>query len=517
MPKIHIDNQQIEVSPGTTILQAAHQAGIHIPTLCHLQGLPAATSCMVCVVKVDGMTRLLPACATHVRDGMVVVSESEEVRSARRTALELLLSDHLGDCVAPCQLVCPARMDIPAMIRHIAAGELHAAIMTIKEHIPLPATLGRICPELCERGCRRGQVDHAVSICRLKRFAADVDLASGDPYLPACLPSTGKRVAIVGAGPAGLSAAYYLLQRGIACMLFDDQPPGGALRTGIPSTKLPVEVLQAEIDIITRLGAEYTTARVGKDITLNNLRDAYDAVLLAIGEVTAESAALFDLPMGKQGLSIDKQTMMTNQQGVFAAGSAVTPSHHAVRAVAGGRQAALAIALFLTGEPIQVEERPFTTHYGHLSEGELHDFAQGANPEDRLPGNTDFTQEEAFREAQRCLHCDCRKVQHCKLRQHAVEYGADADAFKGERRIFAHDVSHASVIYEPGKCIACGLCVQIAEQARESLGLAFIERGFTVRVGVPFGEGISEGLKQVAEACIDACPTGALARRDESG
>ncbi|HUU21926.1 MAG TPA: 2Fe-2S iron-sulfur cluster-binding protein, partial [Phycisphaerae bacterium] len=142
MPTIHIDNQPVEVANGATILEAAGKLGIDIPTLCYRPGCEANTSCMVCLVKVAGRNGMVPACATEAVDGMRVESETDEVRDLRRVALELLLSDHLGDCMAPCHSLCPARMNIPQMIRQIAAGELREAIETVKADIALPAVLG---------------------------------------------------------------------------------------------------------------------------------------------------------------------------------------------------------------------------------------------------------------------------------------------------------------------------------------------------------------------------------------
>ena len=201
---------------------------------------------MVCVVKVAGVGGLVPACGTVVRDGMQVESESEQVFEARKAALELLLSDHVGDCVGPCQMGCPARMNIPRMIRQIAAGQLQDAIATVKRDIALPAVLGRICPAPCEKVCRRKQHDDAVSICLLKRHVADVDLQSDQPYSPALAPKRDKRVAIIGAGPAGLAAAYYLQQDGFDCTIFDEhEEPGGMLRYAVTERNLPRDVLNA--------------------------------------------------------------------------------------------------------------------------------------------------------------------------------------------------------------------------------------------------------------------------------
>ncbi|MHC4329134.1 MAG: 2Fe-2S iron-sulfur cluster-binding protein, partial [Planctomycetota bacterium] len=255
MPKLTIDNREVQVADGATILDAAGKLGIEIPTLCFLEGCKPSTSCMVCVVKVEGLMSLVPACATIVREGMQVESDCKQVHEARKAALELLLSDHLGDCLGPCHTICPAQMNIPLMIRQIAAEKLSDAIATVKKDIALPAVLGRICPKPCERGCRRAAIDEAVSICLLKRYVADVDLQSASPYSPACKSGRGKRVAIVGAGPAGLAAGYYLQQAGYDCTIFDDhEKPGGMLQYGVPEEELPRYVLDNEIALIEKLG-----------------------------------------------------------------------------------------------------------------------------------------------------------------------------------------------------------------------------------------------------------------------
>ncbi len=248
---------------------------------------------MVCVVKLAGANGLVPACGAVVRDGMRVESECEEVREARKAALELLLSDHVGDCAGPCQMGCPAHMNIPQMIRQIAAGELKAAIATVKQDIALPAVLGRICPAPCEKACRRKQHDEAVSICLLKRYVADVDLQSPSPYLPDRGQARGKRVAIIGAGPAGLAAAYYLQQDGFECTIFDDhEEPGGMLRYGVPEASLPRDVLAAEIAQIQKLGVIFRlNTRVGVAVSMEELRRQFDAVFIGCGELKAGDAA----------------------------------------------------------------------------------------------------------------------------------------------------------------------------------------------------------------------------------
>jgi ferredoxin len=519
LPRLTIDNREVEVEAGTTVLEAARVLGIDIPTMCFLKGYKPSTSCMVCVVRVAGRTSLVPACGMIAEERMRVQTDTQEVTEARTAALELLLSDHVADCMGPCHVTCHAGMNIPLMIRRIANGNLRDAIETIKKDIALPAVLGRICPAPCEKSCRRGAFDEAVSICLLKRYVADVDLMSAKPYLPACRPSRGKRVAIVGAGPAGLSAAYYLLQKGHACTVFDDhEKPGGMLRYAVSNEKLPTEVLDKEITLILKLGAEFQgQARIGADVSVEDLRRDFDAIFVAAGQIQSDDQTWHCLEKGEKGIAVKRDTCETNLRGVFAAGGAVGSRKLAVRAVAHGKEAAVSIDQYLSGEPVTGPAKVFNSRIGKLKDEEINEFMRGASesPRVKLPGKYDgFDAKQAAIEAARCLHCDCRKPDDCKLRQYAHEYSARQGRYKGERRRFEQEVQHPDVIYESGKCIKCGLCIQIASEAKEELGLTFVGRGFDVQVAVPFGRSIAEGLKRAAAKCVAGCPTGALAFKE---
>ncbi|MFC1652967.1 2Fe-2S iron-sulfur cluster-binding protein [Planctomycetota bacterium] len=516
MPRITIDGKSVDVVEGSTILDAAQKLGIDIPTLCFLKDMAPTTSCMVCVVKVEGRKTLLPACGTRVQESMVVLSEDETVREARRTALEFLLSDHVGDCMGPCQVACPAHMNIPKMIREIAAGLWDEAIQTVKQDIALPSVAGRICSAPCEKACRRAQVDEPVSICLLKRFVGDEDLKESTPHQPASPPATGKRVAIVGAGPAGLAAAFYLQQAGFACTVYDDRDEaGGMLRYGVKEKDLPRSVLSKEIAQIRRLGVNIQLkTRVGQSLTLVQLREEFGAVFLAIGASTSKELGVLGFDTKSDKLKVKQQTYETDIPGVFAGGDVWRQRKMVIRALADGKEAAVAIEQYLRGLPVIGAVRPFNSRMGKLEKPALDMLAGPACAGGRMEPagiGAGFVDAQARFEAQRCLHCDCRKPDTCKLRIHAQAYGAKDTRYRGARRLFNMQTGHHDLIYESGKCIDCGLCIRITEQQGEKLGLTFIGRGFDVKVAVPFNRSIEEALTQTAREVVAACPTGALA------
>jgi ferredoxin len=518
MPTLTIDGKTVNVDEGVSVLDAARSIGIEIPTLCNITDLDPRPSCFVCVVRINGNIRLRPSCGTIVEDGMVVESETPDVLEARRTAIELLLSEHLGDCLGPCSEVCPGHLDTPRMMRQISAGHFSDAIVTVKESIALPAVLGRICPQLCEKGCRRAPHDGPVSVCKLKRFVADKDLASADPYMPECAPDSGKRVAIVGAGPAGLAAAYYLRQLGHACTLFDDHAlPGGMLRYGVSRDILPISVLDAEIAQILRLGVDLQCGvRIGTDIKIDDLLFNFDAVLLALGDIRQLGFAESKLKTGPQGLVTERGKYTTNMAGVFAAGGSVTPTRHAIRAAADGHAAAHCIDCYVRGEPVQASAREYSVHAGKIGADEIEPYLKGHSPESRIaPAGGDaagFTEDEARREASRCLSCDCAGAATCRLRYWARETSANAGRFRGLRLPCVRDDTHAQVSFDRGKCIACGICVRIAANHAGS-EMAVVGRGFGVEITPPLGKTIAEGLGDAAELCARLCPTGALSMR----
>ena len=280
-----INGQVVTGEAGQTILAIAAENGISIPNLCYNKQLKVYGACGLCVVEAEKVPKLLRACATVATDGMVVHTNTPRVVQARKIALELLMSDHEGDCKGPCHLNCPARTDIQAYVKAIAQGDDKKAVEIIKDKISLPASIGRVCPHPCEEDCRRQFVEQPLSIAYLKAFAADNDMASADPFKPVVAKPNGKKVGIIGGGPAGLNAAYQLTVKGYAVTVMDMMPEmGGMLRYGIPEYRLPKAVLAAEVKQIEDMGVVMcNNVKVGKDVTLDALRESYDAVLVAVG------------------------------------------------------------------------------------------------------------------------------------------------------------------------------------------------------------------------------------------
>jgi len=672
-----IDEREITVEKGATVFDAAARLGIEIPTLCHVEGYEPAAACFLCCVQVEGLQKLSPSCALPAADGMVVTTDSEDIHASRKMALELLLSDHAGDCIAPCSAGCPAGLDVSAYVYQVARGHVGQAMDVIFDRLALPGTLGRVCPRLCEESCRRCDHDQqGLAIAALHRYATDRNQADDVPLFPAPGEPSGKSVAIVGAGPAGLSAAFYLRRRGHACTLYDAHPePGGMLRYGIPEYRLPRTALGDEIKLIERMGATFRmNTRWGRDFGLADLRRDHDAVFLGIGAqltpglrcegeelalsgieflrrfaqgeapptsgrrvivigggntavdasrtlvrlgadvrvfyrrtrqempclmeeienaeeegigfeylvapshltrngdglvltcrrmelgepdssgrrrplpvqgsdfevlcddviaavgqaVDRKLATAEGLAVTEWGLAAETQTLATNLPGVFAGGDAVIGADVAVRAVAAGRVAAISIDQYLTGRPVTGPTELTAIALRPIDDDERAAIFRRIEKAARVPTakidmarrvgsfeevDRGLEDDQALREARRCMSCNCRKSKGCTLRRYATEYGAEPYRFLGTRRRFEQDVSHTEVVYEPGKCIMCDVCVRICEEAGEKLGLAIAGRGFDVRVTVPFDRPLAEGLRETARRCAEACPTGAIALR----
>src|SRR5574344_1721480 len=297
---ITLNGKKLQVPKGETIFNICQALDIDIPHLCHDSKLAPFSSCFLCVVEIKGYKNHPPSCSTIVQEGMEILTDSPEIRQSRKTALELLLSRHYADCLAPCKLNCPAGVDVQGYISLIEKGLYQEALKLIKKTNPLPAVCGRVCVRPCELNCRRSLTEDKtpIGIDYLKRFVADYDLNSIAPYMPEKAAPNGYKIAIIGSRPTGLSAAYYLQLSGFQADIYEAAPQtGGWLRYGIPEYRLPNDLLDKEIATITALGVRiYTDQKLGQNLLYKDIHNKYNATFLAIGAQNGDYLKMGEKP-----------------------------------------------------------------------------------------------------------------------------------------------------------------------------------------------------------------------------
>lgn len=301
------------MDPGTAETRQAYSmcdGGTRASNKYHYMGINSCKAMSVvfggqrdCHVGCVGLGDCIKACKfgalTMGKQGFPVVDENKcvgcgacnkacpkNIIEVKTMSEKLLKFNQINDPLAPCAQTCPAEINIPQYINHIKNGEYLSAVQTIRMRNPLLLSCGRVCPHPCENDCRRGIADEPVSINQLKRFAADYEMNTGARIPIKCAPDTGKKVAVIGGGPAGLSCAYFLRRVGHQVTIFEAMPKlGGMIRYGIPEYRLPKKVLDWEIEGITKLGIEtHTNVKFGSDFGLGSLvASGYDAVFLGIG------------------------------------------------------------------------------------------------------------------------------------------------------------------------------------------------------------------------------------------
>lgn len=505
-----IDGKKVMVTEGTTILDAAASVGISIPSLCRYKGIEPPCSCQICLVAIEGHRSYVPSCVARLEKGMIVHTDSTGVTKARKDALLLLLSEHAGDCEAPCSTVCPCSLDIPEMIRLITAGDWTRAISVIHDRMALPEILGHICPAPCEKACRRKQVDGAIGIRDIHRIAASVYGKHIGNHNGPGTATTKKKVAVIGAGPAGLSAAWFLSGWGYTCTVFDEQArPGGMLALHVSEERLPRKVIAAEVDRISARGVVFRMRhRIGTAQELEALTDSFNVVIIATGTAGKNTGKPDTLSIGDTQMTFDRKGLTTSRSGIFVCGGAVTGGTMTARSCGQGRTTAELVHAFV--QKRATESGRFHARTGSLTPSELTALAESTVD---CPATECFVDDSVRQavvdEASRCMHCDCSAKNACALRDAAQRAGIEKQPVRyGKRRVVERHCFSNGLVYEPGKCILCGRCVGIT--AGVSPGLALNGRGFSMSVAAPFGFSFDEAMGSSARECVDACPTGAL-------
>ena len=326
--------------------------------------------------------------------------------------------------LAPCTAACPAGIKIRDYLALIQEGKVRQAWELLMEDNPIPSITGRICLHPCEGACNRRKFDESVAINTIERFLGDYGLRQG--LSPPSVPAKKERVAIIGSGPAGLSAAYYLAKEGYPVTIFEALPvAGGRLHEPIKENRLPGDVLEAEIDSIRKLGVDIkTNTMVGKDITLDELfRQGYEAIFVAVGadgvrekEAISQASNLSLITKGSpievtdRGTVVaDKKTLLTGRSKVYAGGSVLGGPRRAVDAIAVGKRAALVIKGQLTGQEVEVAEaKKKIVRYEDLN---VSYFKQEARQREAEIESDD---KAVVAEAKRCFHCgSCNVCNTC--------------------------------------------------------------------------------------------------------
>lgn len=402
-----------------------------------------------------------------------------------RARLLALADDLLARCQGEgppnCVASCPLGVDAPAYLRLTRQGRFREALQKVREKLPFPGILGYICTHPCELYCQRIDHDTAVRIRDVKRFLAEWE--EGEPeHLLSREPRKGRRVAVVGAGPAGLMAAHDLRRRGFDVLLLEQEPilGGGLVRT-IPAWRLPREVVQRDLSVLPALGVEIRTCvQVGENMGLRQLRRECDAVLLCNGIAGASRLAeAVGLPVTEDGtLEVESATLACPAEGVFAAGTAVVGPAPVVVAMAHGRRAAAAVAAYLF-PPVRPEPDP-PPGAGRLrwrlkvDEGERQRRAR--QPDLLAPAQPPLGEELARQEGERCLQCSCRAcVDECDfLSRHCRSPMELARLVKGDLK------ASLDVVYS---CTLCGLCAQVCPESLPTDSLMLQARRVAVAEG----------------------------------
>ncbi len=391
---------------------------------------------------------------------------SELPRQMDQLELRALEQQCIQECAPPCTAACPIHVDVRAVLLEFARGEDDAALRALRKTLPFPGIIGRICEQPCRPVCKRGEAGDAIAIAAIERACVDYALVTAEK--PSRIPRRSERVAVVGGGLCGMTAAHDLARKGYAVTLFEALQPAGGRLWSMPEGRLPRPVIVDDLRVVEALGVDIrlnapvcSNPSAGSDgirPALDALRDDHDAVFIAVG---VRGAGTFGLATGPDGyVAVDPVTYGSDRDGVFAGGSMLRPpeEYAAIRSISDGRRAAISIDRYLQRVSMTAsrdgEGSAASCLYTRTDDVEPLEVVRGA----AVDGT--YTHAEAQREAQRCLQCECMEcVKVCEYLEHYGRYPRKAvreiynnlSIVKGSR--YANQMINA--------CSLCGLCAEV--------------------------------------------------------
>ncbi len=408
------------------------------------------------------------------------VPPAPAVARLAREILERCRVEGPANCVARC----PLHVDARGYVQLTKEGRFREALQLVREQLPFPGILGRVCAHPCEQHCKRIDEDDPVRIRDIKRFLAEWEPGPPEHRLD-CEPARAGRVAVVGAGPAGLLAAHDLRRRGYAVTIFEGRDRlGGCLTHQIPPTRLPEHVVERDLSIIDALGIDVRLGvHVGRDVTLGVLRHDFDAVLLLPGYAGAVELLLSAPELGRsrrETIAIDPVTGETGLPGVFAAGDAVSGPSTVIDALAHGRRAAESAHRFLAGGDVTADREPLLPPplLWKLAIPETERRQRQRTAGMLQPGGPPLAETEATAEAGRCLDCHCGLcVKDCEF---LSKHGTPKDL---ARRVLA-GVEPLETRTTAYSCNVCELCATVCPEGLDTGRLMLEVRREAVRAGL---------------------------------
>lgn len=407
----------------------------------------------------------------------------------KRQRYEILAKEILEDCrgegPANCVARCPLHVDARAYVQLAREGRYQDALQKVREELPFPGILGYVCAHPCELHCKRVDEDEPVRIRDIKRFLAEWEPGEAK-HLVQCEADKGSRVAVVGAGPAGLLAAHDLKKRGYQVRIFEqDEKIGGCLISKIPDWRLPRAVTERDLSIIDALGIEVrTSVEVGVDVSIEELRRDFDAVIMLIGyagvrRMLRKDGSIDTSRLG--GLKVDPISCTTSLEGVFAGGDAVSGPATVITALSLGRRAAESVRRFLEGEDLfEGREAPIPQRLlWRLDLSEEERCERVRQPVMLTPAVDPMTEEEIRAESERCLNCECGEcVKDCEF------LSARCESPKELARMVLEDFEAAETLKMMYSCNICSLCGTVCPEDLDTGEMLLEARREAVRRGL---------------------------------